>query len=136
VALVQLDAVDNSTATANATATDGAKHENYVVGITAVLATCLTAGFAGVYFEMMLKDPSSTTPFWIRNLQLYTSGVCMAAMTCLTMESTSIMERGFFAGYDTRVICIVGVCVRARAAAPHRPARRRWHIHIASDETS
>uniref|UniRef100_A0A1I7UJD0 UDP-galactose transporter n=1 Tax=Caenorhabditis tropicalis TaxID=1561998 RepID=A0A1I7UJD0_9PELO len=48
--------------------------ENYVVGLSAVLATCVTAGFAGVYFEKMLKDGGST-PFWIRNMQMYSCGV-------------------------------------------------------------
>jgi hypothetical protein len=44
---------------------------NKLIGLLAVFATCITAGFAGVYFEKMLKDGSST-PFWIRNLQMYT----------------------------------------------------------------
>lgn len=104
--------------------------ENYLVGITAVLITCATAGFAGrfyyllkictntiifitanaaagVYFEAMLKDGSNTS-FWIRNLQMYSSGVVMALLSCLPAEGASIAERGFFHGYTRAVVCIVG----------------------------
>uniref|UniRef100_A0A8R1HQL3 Uncharacterized protein n=1 Tax=Caenorhabditis japonica TaxID=281687 RepID=A0A8R1HQL3_CAEJA len=53
--------------------------ENYIVGLSAVLATCVTAGFAGVYFEKMLKDGGST-PFWIRNMQMYSCGVVSSTL--------------------------------------------------------
>ncbi|KJH53036.1 putative UDP-galactose translocator [Dictyocaulus viviparus] len=80
---------------------------NYFLGMTAVLATCITAGFAGVYFEMMLKG-GGTTPFWIRNLQLYTGGVVSSFLGCLFSEGDIIAERGVFHGYDLRVCAIVG----------------------------
>ncbi|CAD6196023.1 unnamed protein product [Caenorhabditis auriculariae] len=80
--------------------------ENYVIGISAVLATCVTAGFAGVYFEKMLKDGGST-PFWVRNMQMYSCGVVSAALACM-MESDDIAVRGFFHGYDEKVFAIVG----------------------------
>jgi hypothetical protein len=57
--------LDISEADSNAKMAKG----NKLTGLFAVLATCVTAGFAGVYFEKMLKDGSST-PFWIRNLQM------------------------------------------------------------------
>ncbi|KHJ95290.1 putative UDP-galactose/UDP-N-acetylglucosamine transporter srf-3 [Oesophagostomum dentatum] len=79
---------------------------NYFVGITAVLATCLTAGFAGVYFEMMLKG-GGTTPFWIRNLQMYTCGIISASIGCLFSEGDLVAQRGFFYGYDVKVCAIV-----------------------------
>ncbi|CAJ0597545.1 unnamed protein product [Cylicocyclus nassatus] len=79
---------------------------NYLVGISAVLATCVTAGFAGVYFEMMLKG-SGNTPFWIRNLQMYSCGIVSASIGCLFTEADVIAERGFFYGYDVKVCAIV-----------------------------
>ncbi|VDN05408.1 unnamed protein product [Thelazia callipaeda] len=88
---------------------DGSKTksgENYVVGIVAVLLTCITAGFAGVYFEWMLKD-GSETPFWIRNLQMYSCGAISAALGCIISEWERITSRGFFYGYNVKVIAII-----------------------------
>ena len=31
---------------------------------------CMTSGFAGVFFEMMLKSGGGNTSVWIRNVQL------------------------------------------------------------------
>ena len=39
-----------------------------LIGFAAVLASTLTSGFAGVYFEKILK--TGPTSVWIRNIQL------------------------------------------------------------------
>ncbi|CAG9535189.1 unnamed protein product [Cercopithifilaria johnstoni] len=80
--------------------------ENYVVGLGAVLLTCVTAGFGGVYFEHLLKD-GSETPFWIRNLQMYSCGVVTAALGCILSEWNRIFTKGFFYGYNIVVIAII-----------------------------
>jgi len=49
------------------------KNGNYVVGLTAVLVACCSSGFAGVYFEKVLKD--SDISVWMRNIQLAIIGV-------------------------------------------------------------
>uniref|UniRef100_A0A914GWB0 CMP-sialic acid transporter n=1 Tax=Globodera rostochiensis TaxID=31243 RepID=A0A914GWB0_GLORO len=79
---------------------------NRFVGIFAVFATCVTAGFAGVYFEKMLKDGSST-PFWIRNLQMYSCGVFSAFVGCFLKDYGHIRENGLFYGYNVWVLAIV-----------------------------
>ncbi|OZC08690.1 UDP-galactose transporter [Onchocerca flexuosa] len=80
--------------------------ENYMLGLGAVLLTCVTAGFAGVYFEQMLKD-GSETPFWIRNLQMYSCGIVSAASGCILSEWNRILTKGFFYGYNINVIAII-----------------------------
>lgn len=65
----------------------------------------------GVYFEAMLKDGSNTS-FWIRNLQMYSSGVVMATLSCISTEGMAIAERGFFYGYTTNVVVIIGALTR------------------------
>lgn len=100
VAFVQMDAVQQQP-------TKKSGHENYFVGIISVLTTCVTAGFAGVYYEKMLKDGSST-PFWIRNLQMYSCGVAVTATACLN-DMEIISKNGFFYGYDEKVYAIVGL---------------------------
>lgn len=38
------------------------------VGLVAVLVACCSSGFAGVYFEKILKESKQSV--WIRNIQL------------------------------------------------------------------
>uniref|UniRef100_A0A0M3K0Q6 UDP-galactose translocator 1 (inferred by orthology to a C. elegans protein) n=1 Tax=Anisakis simplex TaxID=6269 RepID=A0A0M3K0Q6_ANISI len=80
--------------------------DNYLFGLMAVLMTCVTAGFAGVYFEMMLKDGTST-PLWIRNLQMYSCGVVSASVACYLGEFDAIIRNGFFHGYSYKVVAII-----------------------------
>ncbi|CCD61726.1 UDP-galactose translocator 1 [Caenorhabditis elegans] len=100
VAFVQMNNVSASEAN-----TKRETAENYIVGLSAVLATCVTAGFAGVYFEKMLKDGGST-PFWIRNMQMYSCGVISASIACLT-DFSRISDKGFFFGYTDKVWAVV-----------------------------
>jgi len=115
VALVQLEAATNTVSSTssvikNATAIPSNKiprEQNYLVGISAVLATCLTAGFAGVYFESMLKDAKAS--LWIRNLQMYFCGIISAGLGCLIQDGSTIADRGFFFGYDKWVFAVVAL---------------------------
>lgn len=43
------------------------------VGLMAVLTACFSSGFAGVYFEKILKETKQSV--WIRNIQLGESRV-------------------------------------------------------------
>lgn len=55
----------------------------------------------------MLKD-GSTTPFWIRNLQMYSCGIVSAGFSVMLTESDKINQDGFFHGYNWNVLFIVG----------------------------
>jgi solute carrier family 35 (UDP-sugar transporter), member A1/2/3 len=69
VALVQLSQVHSSSSTKT----------NSIAGLVSVLLSCVTSGFAGVYFEMVLK--SSKASIWLRNIQLAVIGVVMAGVS-------------------------------------------------------
>lgn len=43
------------------------------VGVMAVLMACISSGFAGVYFEKILKETKQS--IWIRNIQLGKQGL-------------------------------------------------------------
>lgn len=94
VAIVQLSLQTSSTIT----------NFNPVVGISAVLVSCVTSGFAGVYNEKLLKDDS--TSLWARNVQLSTISFLLSTCTCVA-DRVSIFERGFFHGYNPLVLSVI-----------------------------
>ena len=69
VALVQLSQVNE----------DANTQTNSIAGLVSVMLSCLTSGFAGVYFEMVLK--SSKASIWLRNVQLSAIGILMSAVS-------------------------------------------------------
>ena len=62
VSLVQWPNSSNSKTTLDKT------FNNKLIGLSAVIIACFSSGFAGVYFEKLLKG--SSTGVWVRNIQL------------------------------------------------------------------
>lgn len=60
----------------------------------------------GVYFEKVLK--SSNTSLWVRNIQMYISGIAVTLFGVYVTDGGKIAEKGFFFGY-TPWVCFV-VC--------------------------
>ncbi|XP_076345135.1 CMP-sialic acid transporter-like isoform X2 [Tachypleus tridentatus] len=83
------------------------KSGHYLMGLTSVIIICICAGFAGVYFEKLLKETS--VPFWIRNLEMYLWGLLTSAIGIICYDLDSIVENGFFYGYTSAVWVIVGL---------------------------
>ena len=61
-----------------------------------MLGACLGSGFAGVYFEKILKG--STTSLWLKNIQLSVYGVIISIVALYSTENT-VAKNGFFYGY-------------------------------------
>ncbi|XP_051908529.1 CMP-sialic acid transporter [Hippocampus zosterae] len=78
--------------------------QNPVHGFMAIIIAVFCSGFAGVYFEMVLK--SSDTSLWVRNIQMYLSGIAITFMGMLVTDGEKVMEKGFFFGY-TPWVCFV-----------------------------
>ncbi|XP_071960454.1 CMP-sialic acid transporter-like [Antedon mediterranea] len=97
IALVQLDSAN----------VKQGSHYNYTYGLVAILASCLCSGFAGVYFEKVLKG--SDTSLWIRNVQMYLFGIVSAFVGVLTKDGANILENGFFYGYNNYIYLIIGM---------------------------
>jgi len=81
------------------------KGENVLVGLIAVLTASITSGFAGVYFEKLLK--ASTVSLWVRNIQLGSFGALFALVMCLTSDYELIVEYGFWYGWNWLVWLVV-----------------------------
>nr|XP_022904230.1 UDP-galactose translocator [Onthophagus taurus] len=72
--------------------------QNKLIGFLAALSACCLSGFAGIFFEKMLK--SSDITVWMRNVQLSLCSIPFGLLTCYISDGNVIKERGFFFGYD------------------------------------
>lgn len=83
--------------------------ENRLIGLIAVIVSCLMSGFAGVYFEKILKGTKPS--IWLRNVQLAALGIVIGVITMEINDGPTIHAKGFFYGYDY-VVWIV-VCLQS-----------------------
>jgi len=111
VCFVQLDAVlgasaptPTSTVTATTTTTK-LSSQKPLLGALAVLCASVTSGFAGVYFEKMLKG--SPVSVWTRNIQLGAFGALFGAVIAWLNDGAAIAERGAFFGWSPLVSLVV-----------------------------
>uniref|UniRef100_A0A667Z062 Solute carrier family 35 member A3b n=1 Tax=Myripristis murdjan TaxID=586833 RepID=A0A667Z062_9TELE len=84
------------------------------VGLMAVLTACFSSGFAGVYFEKILKETKQSV--WVRNIQL---GLCFAGRSLslfgfvfgligmLMYDGQRVRESGMFQGYNKITFTVV-----------------------------
>jgi UDP-sugar transporter A1/2/3 len=75
---------------------------NATVGLVAVLVACVLSGLAGVSFEKILKDATtSNASLWVRNVQLSFWSIFPALfLGVIFMDGENIAKTGFFAGYN------------------------------------
>eukprot|EP00579_Thalassiosira_antarctica_P011086 CAMPEP_0201911184 /NCGR_PEP_ID=MMETSP0903-20130614/2232_1 /ASSEMBLY_ACC=CAM_ASM_000552 /TAXON_ID=420261 /ORGANISM="Thalassiosira antarctica, Strain CCMP982" /LENGTH=388 /DNA_ID=CAMNT_0048445875 /DNA_START=309 /DNA_END=1473 /DNA_ORIENTATION=+ len=112
VALVQLDKVEQN-------ASKSYQEQSKIVGLLAVLGACCTSGFAGVYFELVLKprtdpgDETALTPprpppcVWAKNFQLSSFAFIIALITAFLKDHKAILSDGFFQGYSPLVLLVI-----------------------------
>ncbi|CAK1551747.1 unnamed protein product [Leptosia nina] len=89
VALVQL------TTTSKGSQSADLQNQSKVLGFSSVLAACVISGFAGIYFEKVLKE--SDISVWMRNVQLSLLSLPIALITYLIDSKGSMSEllKGF-----------------------------------------
>ncbi|XP_054465900.1 UDP-galactose translocator isoform X2 [Anoplopoma fimbria] len=87
-----------------ASVSDGT-NQNYTVGLVAVVISCLSSGFAGVYFEKILKGSSASV--WMRNVQLGIFGTALGMLGLWWKDGAAIAEHGFLFGYTDMVWCVI-----------------------------
>jgi len=79
--------------------------QNPLIGLIAVITSCISSGFAGCYFEKILKG--STTSMWVRNIQLGISGALFSFLGMVFYDRAEILEGGFLQGYDSLTYMVV-----------------------------
>ncbi|XP_046563992.1 UDP-N-acetylglucosamine transporter-like isoform X2 [Haliotis rubra] len=105
VALVQLPVTRSCHGDGCVNTIDTMGSASWVTGLSAVIAMCLSSGFAGVYFEKVLK--SSQQSLWIRNVQLAVSGIIFGVLCAAYSDTEAILQDGFFQGYNVLTWLIV-----------------------------
>ncbi|XP_024908121.1 solute carrier family 35 member A3b isoform X2 [Cynoglossus semilaevis] len=75
------------------------------VGLVAVLMACVSSGFAGVYFEKILKETKQSV--WVRNIQLGVFGFIFAMTGMVIYDYDKIRESGVFQGYNTITYIVI-----------------------------
>ncbi|CAO3612160.1 unnamed protein product [Mucor hiemalis] len=76
-----------------------------LIGLLAVLTSCISSGFAGCYFEKILK--TSTTSMWIRNIQLGICGSTFSFLGMILSDYPSIQSEGMFQGYNLLTVFVI-----------------------------
>lgn len=79
--------------------------QNRLLGFSAALGACVLSGFAGIFFEKMLKG--SDISVWMRNVQMSLLSIPLGFATCLISDFTNVRTKGFFHGYDLYVTYLV-----------------------------
>ena len=78
---------------------------NRFIGLSAVFLATITSGFAGVYFEKILKG--SSTSLWIRNIQMGLPSILISLATVFLEDREEVLSKGFFVGYNRIVWMVV-----------------------------
>uniref|UniRef100_H3CQW7 Solute carrier family 35 member A3b n=2 Tax=Tetraodon nigroviridis TaxID=99883 RepID=H3CQW7_TETNG len=76
------------------------------VGVMAVLMACISSGFAGVYFEKILKETKQS--LWVRNIQLGLFGFVLGIVGMIMYDGPVVKQSGMFQGYNS-ITCTVVV---------------------------
>lgn len=79
--------------------------QSRLLGFIAALTACFLSGFAGIYFEKILKG--SDISIWMRNVQLSLLSLPIGYVTCYLSDGEFISHHGFFHGYDGFIIYLV-----------------------------
>lgn len=103
VALVQLD---DSGASSKSATVEG---QSTTVGLIAVVAACMCSGFAGVYFEKILKSSGSKGSLWERNVQMGLVSILLAGGGLVYNDMDHLAAHGFFYGYRPVVWAAIAV---------------------------
>ncbi|XP_043584539.1 UDP-galactose translocator [Bombus pyrosoma] len=98
VVLVQL-------AQSSDTALPSGIEQNHLLGFSAALSACFLSGFAGIYFEKILKD--SDISVWMRNIQLSLLSLPFGLITCFVNDGEMLRKQGFFFGYDLFICYLI-----------------------------
>ena len=81
-----------------------------MIALLAILVGSLCSGFAGVYFEKILKNTAhGNKSIWLRNIQLGFFGFIIGIIGMFVKDGGEIQEKGMLYGYNNLVWCVVSL---------------------------
>ncbi|XP_051555279.1 solute carrier family 35 member A3b isoform X2 [Myxocyprinus asiaticus] len=95
------------TDTASGTQLKDVTASSQLVGLLAVLVACFSSGFAGVYFEKILKETKQSV--WVRNIQLGVFGLMFGLVGVFVYDGERVQENGLFQGYSNVTWAVVAL---------------------------
>lgn len=101
VSLVQLSGMKSGAEAANVAM------GNMTIGLLAVILACCSSGFAGVYFEKVLKG--SEISVWVRNVELALIGIVVGLAGVWYSDADLVGQHGFFYGYSPLVWSVIAL---------------------------
>ncbi|XP_056453658.1 solute carrier family 35 member A3b [Gadus chalcogrammus] len=75
------------------------------VGVLAVLIACVSSGFAGVYFEKILKHTKQSV--WLRNIQLGVFSFVFGLFGMILYDGARLVDDGMFQGFNTITYTVI-----------------------------
>ncbi|XP_022648161.1 UDP-galactose translocator-like isoform X2 [Varroa jacobsoni] len=99
VALVQLAQLDKPSINS------AGREQNPWLGFMAIFMACALSGFAGVYFEKILKGADISV--WMRNVQLSVVAIPIGLLTTFSYDLAEVTAKGFFHGYNAIVWSVI-----------------------------
>ncbi|CAI5448959.1 unnamed protein product [Caenorhabditis angaria] len=76
--------------------------ESPLVGFIAVVVACCLSGFAGIYFEKILKG-SAPVSLWMRNVQMAVFAIPSSFLAIYVSDSETVTTKGLLYGFDSIV---------------------------------
>ncbi|KAI6224497.1 hypothetical protein M3Y99_01390800 [Aphelenchoides fujianensis] len=77
----------------------GGSSENPLIGFAAACTACTISGFAGVFFEKILKG-SAPVSLWMRNVQMGVFAIPASLVGALLTDGAAIRANGLLHGFD------------------------------------
>uniref|UniRef100_A0AC35FYT7 UDP-galactose transporter n=1 Tax=Panagrolaimus sp. PS1159 TaxID=55785 RepID=A0AC35FYT7_9BILA len=102
-----LDVFNETITTSPPEIKDVMRHGNPLYGLLAVLAACVLSGFAGIYFEKILKG--SNVSIWMRNIQLAVLSIPCGIIIIAIKDHDAVLKNGLMQGFDWVVWIVVFV---------------------------
>jgi len=94
VVIVQMQPSDHAVAKVGAEGNKNAPEQSAFIGLVAVGTASVMSGFAGVYFEKLLKHTSPS--IFLRNVQLGVIGIVFGMMTVMFSDGKLVKHDQFF----------------------------------------
>jgi len=107
VLIVGVSLVQTSGLKDGSTSSTAGRNGSTSLGFVCVLLASCSSGFAGTYFEKVLKD--SEISVWVRNVELALIGIPVGVFGVWYTDGAAVREAGFFSGYSPLVWSVVGL---------------------------